>query len=452
LNGGYADELFSILYRLNAKKMVEEGFAYGDAGVRAFSETYGVLEKVTTITPADNACSDKPKVSTRVRRRPGASPLLFGRFLMELGAFVSLEDISDALPSYEEEVLSVEMDPILSKAYKDLEEDVKAALEEHHGNQSVVSTGLNVLMLFPDRPFDIGTLYGYATDPESGERDRFVISDPPDLDKDFIYAKERRLVEEVKAELAQGRRCQVFAVYTQKRDVTQRLKNILSREGIRVEVLTTAVPPEAREAWYERQLKAGIQVCLAHPKLVATGLDLLAFPAIFFYESGYSIYTLRQASRRSWRIGQKQPVKVKFLAYAGTMQENCLRLMGKKLLVSLAMEGKFANYGLQALDDDDDMLTAMARELVTQKGVGERADAVWRDVQRQHMGQVETAKAVVIEQPAPEPVVVLPSEVDPAYSSEPKPTPDALIELVLPRPRVARRPHPDNDAQLSLAF
>ena len=452
LNGGYADELFSILYRLNAKKMVEEGFAYGDSGVRAFSEIYGVLEKVTTITPADNACSDKPKVSTRVRRRPGASPLLFGRFLMELGAFVSLEDISDALPPYEEEVLSVEMDPVLGKAYKDLEEDVKAALEEHHGNQSVISTGLNVLMLFPDRPFDIGTLYGYATDPETGEREKFVISDPPDLDKDFIYAKERRLVEEVKAELAQGRRCQVFAVYTQKRDVTQRLKNILSREGIRVEVLTTAVPPEAREAWYERQLKAGMQVCLAHPKLVATGLDLLAFPSIFFYESGYSIYTLRQASRRSWRIGQKQPVKVKFLAYAGTMQENCLRLMGKKLLVSLAMEGKFANCGLQALDDDDDMLTAMARELVTQKGVGERADALWKDVQRQYAGMVETARAVTIEQPAPERVVVLPSEVDPASSSEPKPTPDALVELVLPRPRAARRPHPDNDAQLSLAF
>ena len=87
--------------------MLEEGFAHGDAGVRAFSETYGVLEKVTTIAPADNACSDKAKVTTRVRRRPGASPLLFGRFLMELGAFVSLEDISDALPPYEEEVINV---------------------------------------------------------------------------------------------------------------------------------------------------------------------------------------------------------------------------------------------------------------------------------------------------------------------------------------------------------
>ena len=89
---------------------------------------------------------------------------------MELGAFVSLEDISDALPSYEEEVLSVEMDTALGNAYKSLEEDIKAALEEHHGNQSVVSTGLNALMLYPDRPFELGTLYGYATDPDSGER------------------------------------------------------------------------------------------------------------------------------------------------------------------------------------------------------------------------------------------------------------------------------------------
>jgi hypothetical protein len=38
--------------------------------------------------------------------------------------------------------------------------------------------------------------------------------------------------------------------------------------------------------------------------------------------------------------------------------------MGKRLLVALAVEGKFASEGLQAIDGDDDMLTAMARELV----------------------------------------------------------------------------------------
>ena len=62
------------------------------------------------------------------------------------------------------------------------------------------------------------------------------------------------------------------------------------------------------------------------------------------------------------------------------MQETCLRLMGKKLLVSLAMEGKFATDGLQAIDEGDDILMAMARELVTEKGIGESADAVWKSL------------------------------------------------------------------------
>ena len=46
--------------------------------------------------------------------------------------------------------------------------------------------------------------------------------------------------------------------------------------------------------------------------------------------------------------------------------------MGKKLLVLLAMEGKLETAGLQAMEDDGDLLTAMARELVTRQGVGDR--------------------------------------------------------------------------------
>jgi len=127
-----------------------------------------------------------------------------------------------------------------------------------------------------------------------------------------------------------------------------------------------------------------MQVCVAHPRLVSVGMDLLWAPSIYFVQTGYSIYTLRQASRRSWRIGQRSNVVVHFLTYNDTMQASCLRLMGKKLLVSLAMEGKFSNEGLQGIEDDDDVLTAMARELVTEKGVGESAASVWKAVQEQH--------------------------------------------------------------------
>jgi SNF2 family DNA or RNA helicase len=401
LLGGYADELFNILYRLDARMMREEGFDHGEAGVRQFAEAYGVLEKVTTIEPSENACS-KARIATTVKRRPGASPLLFGKYLMNLAAFVSLEDISDALPSYSEEVLAVEMDPVLQKAYTDLEADITDALREHHGNASVISTAMNALLLYPDRPYGLGTLYGYRTNEDTGEREKFIISEPADLDQQFIYAKERRLIDECKAELARGRKVQVFAVYTQKRDVTRRLHELLRNEGIRAEVLTSDTPPEQREAWYERHLRNGMQVCICHPKLVQTGLDLLEFPTILFYETGYSTYVLRQASRRSWRIGQKQPVRVGFLTYSKTAQESCLRLMGKKLLVSLAMEGKLQAEGLQAMDEDDDLLTAMARELVTRQGVGEAAAEVWRSLQ---VNRDEPAPAIPELPAAPDAVV-----------------------------------------------
>ena len=211
-----------------------------------------------------------------------------------------------------------------------------------------------------------------------------MIAETRDLPEEQLYSKERRLIPEIKKELAEGRRCQVFAVYTKKHDVTARLERVLSSEGIRTAVLRASVDTSKREAWYVRQIKEGVQVVISHPKLVETGLDLLDFPTIIFYESGYSLHTLRQASRRSWRIGQRRPVRVKFLCYEGTMQTACLRLMGKKLLVALTMEGRFAGEGLQNIDEDDDMLSVMARELVERNGIGESADAVWKALNAEH--------------------------------------------------------------------
>jgi hypothetical protein len=48
------------------------------------------------------------------------------------------------------------------------------------------------------------------------------------------------------------------------------------------------------------------------------------------------------------------------------------------------MEGKFAGEGLQSIDEDDDMLSAMARELVERNGIGDTADAVWKALNTEH--------------------------------------------------------------------
>ena len=103
-----------------------------------------------------------------------------------------------------------------------------------------------------------------------------------------------------------------------------------------------------------------------------TGLDLIDFPTICWEETDYSVYTMRQASRRSWRIGQTRPVKVVFMAYRGTLQADALKLVAKKLQSSLAVEGELPEDGLAAYGDDgDDLMLALARKIVS----GEEDDA-----------------------------------------------------------------------------
>jgi hypothetical protein len=117
---------------------------------------------------------------------------------MESGAFVSLEGISRELPSYREEVIGVDMDERLAKAYTDL--------EEHRGNYSVISTALNVLLSNPGRPYGLGELSGTEYDPESDRREPFLIAQTQDLPKDLRYAKERKLIERIKTDLARGKK------------------------------------------------------------------------------------------------------------------------------------------------------------------------------------------------------------------------------------------------------
>ena len=194
-------------------------------------------------------------------------------------------------------------------------------------------------------------------------------------------------------------------------------------------MLKAEVKPESREGWYEKKLREGVEVFVAHPRLVALGLDLIFAPDILFYQTGYSIFTLRQASRRSWRIGQRRDVVVKFLHYAGTMQETCLRLMAKKLLVSLAMEGKFAAEGL-AMEEGDDLLMAMARELVTEQHIGETADQVWAALQKEQaevfgLRDKETPESDAEAEPVVEDVSEVPVPLAPS------PLPAAVTQLLM---------------------
>ncbi len=89
--------------------------------------------------------------------------------------------------------------------------------------------------------------------------------------------------------------------------------------------------------------------------------------------------------------------------------------MGKKLLVALTMEGKFAGEGLQNIDADDDMLSAMARELVERNGIGETADAIWKALNAENQKLFPTTTGSNDDLPiADPPGILIESKFDPA--------------------------------------
>jgi hypothetical protein len=70
LLGGYADDLFNTLFRLEPGSMKEHGYEWGTAGRSSFTQDYGVLETITKVEPSDNRCS-KAKTTSTMRRKPG---------------------------------------------------------------------------------------------------------------------------------------------------------------------------------------------------------------------------------------------------------------------------------------------------------------------------------------------------------------------------------------------
>ena len=200
-------------------------------------------------------------------------------------------------------------------------------------------------------------------DPETGD----VLVQVPPLSEDRLYPKERALIDLVAAERLEGRRVLVYVTHTRTRDITGRMSDILTRHGFRTAVMKTdAVAPDRREAWVADRVSEGIDVLICHPRLVQTGLDLIDFPTLCWFETDYSVYVMRQASRRSWRIGQTQPVRVVFMSYRSTLQADALKLVAKKLQSSLAVEGELPEDGLAAYaDDDGDLMLALARRIVS---------------------------------------------------------------------------------------
>jgi SNF2 family DNA or RNA helicase len=378
LNGGYADDLFYLLFRMEPASLKANGFEHSSSN--KWLETYGTLEMIRYIEDEDHYYGRGRRNGQMMRKRPGVSPLVIGKYLLDKACFVRLADIIDGLPPYEENVVTLKMDSTQVKEYSSLESKLRMAVKEFKGK--ALSAMLQALLSYPDScvlfPENIeikdklsGTILGVIKAP--------LIT----LEKGKLLPKEAELLKLAQEEKPKGRKVLCYLTFTNSRDIRPRLKKVLEERKFRVGILDASVEPKKREAWINKHTK-DIDVLLVNAELVKTGLDLYDFPTVVFYQIGYNIFSLRQAARRSWRIGQQQPVKVLFFCYGETMQEVALTLIAKKLEVALLVEGDLPEGLAEYAAEDSSIIEEMGKALA-EGGTYRGAEVAWANFRKKEI-------------------------------------------------------------------
>ncbi|RMH32102.1 MAG: hypothetical protein D6690_14725 [Nitrospirae bacterium] len=345
LSNGRASSVFRTLRRRHASIRA----AYGYHDEETWISHYGVRETqvvkpLDTCTSIEHGKQSSRRVYVSVRERPGLSPSLIP-YLLPTTAFLSLSDLQQHLPPYAEVLEPLALPDVLEAPWNTVNNDLKALIRKARQSHDyhLASRAVHALLRFPDHAWRDEILC------DANDRPRYQL---PSIDPRYVTPKEERLIALCRDATDRGTKALVYVTYTQTKNIVPHLIARLSAVGLRAAGIQTSVSAERRERWIAEH-ESNWDVLVTNPRMVNTGLDLLSYPTIIVYEPEYSVFTFRQAIRRSWRPGQRHPVTVHILYYQKTVQELAWRLIGAGIQHSLQLEGIVPQEGLGAELDED---------------------------------------------------------------------------------------------------
>lgn len=358
--GGRSTSIFWLLHRLNAG--VRRDFAFNDE--KRWARLYGVLEttrksKRTDDDGDEDGFTGNRRYQNQAKEQPGISPAIVNR-LLDTTVFLSLKDLGLALPHYAEEVVALNMMDEQDRQYRSMEKKLR---DLAFNNRRYLSTWLQWTLARPNSAFRDEAVEIHEVD-RKGEFvcKRQLMALPAVVDDSVTLPKEEWLVDFCRSERQQGRKVLIYLRQTGTRDIQDRILKILRDGGVRAEALHSGVNPRKREEWIAKRV-VGLDALIVNPRLVETGLDLIAFSSVVFAEIEYSLYTLWQAVRRVWRLGQTKPVKAIFSVYSDAMEARALALMGQKMKAAQLLYGDEVG-GAIVPEEDGDILMKLAREVL----------------------------------------------------------------------------------------
>ena len=157
----------------------------------------------------------------------------------------------------------------------------------------------------------------------------------------------------VQQELNEDRRVMIYIDQNQERSTAKRLAWVLEQAGISSWALPNAVKPEDRQQKIIDAMgsqpdgRRAAQVALVPYARVNEGINLQSVvDTIIWYEMALNLFMLEQASRRAWRLGKREEVRIFYMAYAGTAGHQKLRKLGGQSGAAAAFAGEPARGAL----------------------------------------------------------------------------------------------------------
>lgn len=395
LSGGICTDVFYLIHRafaLNMSKEERRLYLPHYSSALEFVQRYGSWEKTFTHKEGDKLTGRASREYEKIKEIPGISPELLRQFLIEYCVFLRITDIASAMVPYKEYLHFCGLDEQVKDELARFTTQAKIAAMNHMLQQDKdmrpMGQLIPTLLAWPDQPQQVA---------EITNRNREVVASAPALDVPLTH-KDRELIRLVKDATTRGRKSLIYVEYTGKWSCAVHIAEIMEDAGLRPLVLTPAVPTRRRLQWIRDKMGTGSYDCMiTNPRLVETGMNLLEFPTILYYQTPYSIFVLRQSSRRSWRMGQKHNVEVHFLINRGTLQESAMTYIANKLEQSLVLEGDLSQGGLIDLSNSATSLNiAMARALQgdLEQGSLEEAFQNWRSAEEASWQQAAEELAV----------------------------------------------------------
>lgn len=355
--GGKSTSIFWLLHRLNSG--VRKDFAFNDE--KRWARLYGVLEmtrqqKRENVDDSEDGFTGNRRYQNQAKEKPGISPAIVNR-LLDTTVFLSLKDLGLSLPRYSEEVVTLAMEDEQGAQYRHMAQGLRDLAIK---NRRYLSSWLQWTLARPNSAFrDEIVQLDEVTGEDGNVRDLDWMELPAVVGEDRL-PKEQWLVDFCRSERQQGRKVLIYVRQTGSRDIQDRILKILRDGGVRAEILSGSINPRKREEWIARRV-FGLDALITNPRLVSTGLDLIAFSSVVFLEVEYSLYLVWQSLRRVWRLGQTKPVKAVFTVYNGTIEAQALALIGAKMKAAQLLYGDNVG-GAIVPEEDGDILMKLARE------------------------------------------------------------------------------------------